>query len=102
MVSLHFEIAEAENGCDALEKINVFHPDLILLDWVMPIMDGEEYTHKIRQNSDFKTIPIIDIENLHLFSGDDINSIHNIFINANGTFIKKLRFGDGGVADFTF
>ncbi|MCJ8281440.1 MAG: response regulator, partial [Rivularia sp. ALOHA_DT_140] len=56
---LGFEISEASNGKEGLEKVENLRPDLILLDLVMPIMDGFETTEALRNNPEFKDLPII-------------------------------------------
>jgi signal transduction histidine kinase/DNA-binding response OmpR family regulator len=55
----YYQILEAENGKDALKKIQEDEPDLIVSDIMMPVMDGLELTRTIK--SDLKTchIPII-------------------------------------------
>jgi DNA-binding NarL/FixJ family response regulator len=45
----HFEILEAENGYDALQKALDFHPNLAILDLAMPRMDGLTAARKISQ-----------------------------------------------------
>ncbi len=59
--SLGFELAEAENGEEGLEKAIEFQPDLILADLVMPVMDGYEMTRQLRQLPEFQTTIIIAI-----------------------------------------
>ena len=54
-----FEIIEAVNGQDGLAKAREQRPDLIVMDLIMPVMDGLEATTRIRQSTDLEGIPII-------------------------------------------
>jgi CheY-like chemotaxis protein len=54
-----FAVIEAEDGYEAVEKVKQFHPDLILMDIAMPVMDGITATQIIRGLEDFGKIPII-------------------------------------------
>jgi adenylate cyclase len=54
-----YEILEAATGKEALDKVFASKTDLILLDVVMPDMDGYTFLHKIRANTDTRAIPII-------------------------------------------
>ncbi|HZK61422.1 MAG TPA: response regulator [Anaerovoracaceae bacterium] len=49
----------AKNGADALEIVMKERPDLIILDWDMPIMNGIEVLKKLRKNPETKLIPVI-------------------------------------------
>ncbi|MDM8537575.1 ABC transporter substrate-binding protein [Desulfobacterales bacterium HSG17] len=55
---LDFEIREAKNGCNALEIMSEFHPDLIFLDLIMPEMDGYETARHIRENPEWEKTKI--------------------------------------------
>ena len=44
-----FHVLTAANGADALEKIQAHHPDLIVLDVLMPRMDGREVLRRLRR-----------------------------------------------------
>ena len=54
-----FEIDTANNGKTALNKLSKFIPDLIILDVMMPEMDGIEVCEKIRENEQYDDILII-------------------------------------------
>ena len=57
--SNHFEVSVAEDGKLGVEATLTFHPDLILMDINMPVMNGYESTIAIRNlESPFNTIPI--------------------------------------------
>ena len=54
------EVVYAENGLEGIEKLeNDDEIDVVLMDIMMPEMDGLEATQKIRENPDFKNLPII-------------------------------------------
>ncbi len=54
-----YEVIKAENGLDALQKIDGNMPDLIILDIMMPQMDGFEVCKKLKSDEKTKHIPII-------------------------------------------
>ena len=54
-----FEVIEAENGQEALLFTEEYHPDIILMDIRMPVMDGFEATRRLKNNPNTKDIPII-------------------------------------------
>ena len=56
---LGFEMSEAVSGEDGLEKAQVLLPDLILMDLIMPGIDGLETTRGLRQLPMLKHVPII-------------------------------------------
>ncbi len=53
------EVETAVNGQDGLNKIERFTPDLIILDLVMPVMDGMGFLRRIRQDSRYRRVPVI-------------------------------------------
>lgn len=54
-----FEIRRARNGKEALERLEPNPPQLILLDLMMPVMDGWEFAQKMKQRPSVAGIPII-------------------------------------------
>lgn len=60
-----YKIMTAINGVEALNMLDMHPIDLILLDVMMPIMDGFEVTKKVRDNENWRQIPIILLTALH-------------------------------------
>jgi two-component system cell cycle response regulator len=59
LTSEEYEIYKAYNGEEALEQVQATLPDLILLDIMMPGIDGYEVTRRLKNNPETKHIPII-------------------------------------------
>ncbi len=55
----NYEVVTATDGKQALEKAESENPDLIILDVIMPNMDGFQACRKIKKSPDLKHIPII-------------------------------------------
>lgn len=78
-----YEVFTAYDGVEALEKINN-NPDIILLDVMMPKMDGYEVCTKIRKLPNFATVPIIFLT----ARGGEVDEVHGLNIGADD-FIQK-------------
>lgn len=54
-----YDLTEAEDGLDAMEKLSQQTPDLVLLDLILPKMDGYEVLSAMKQDDKYKNIPVI-------------------------------------------
>ncbi|WP_328189367.1 ATP-binding protein [Marinobacter sp. OP 3.4] len=66
---LGHEVDHAENGERALAALSLKAYDLVLMDCQMPVMDGYEATRRIRQNPEWKKLPVIAVT-ANVMSGD--------------------------------
>jgi two-component system cell cycle response regulator DivK len=57
--SFGFTVLTAENGCEAVLRAREHHPDLILMDISMPVMDGLQATALLRGDRATAKIPVI-------------------------------------------
>ena len=64
-----YELLTAEDGAQGVAKAESEHPDLILMDISMPVMDGYEAARLIKSNHDLADITIIGLSG-HAMSGD--------------------------------
>jgi len=54
-----FTVVTAGNGLEALERVAAERPDVILLDWMMPDMDGYETCRRLKADPATADIPVI-------------------------------------------
>ncbi len=59
MLQDNYEVSVANSGMKALTQMGKKRPDLILLDYEMPVCDGRQTLEMIRADEDFKDIPVI-------------------------------------------
>ena len=79
-----YELILAENGFQALDLASAIHPDIILLDIMMPGMDGFEVCRRIRSEKEIAEVPI-----LFLSALDDRQSLLNGLEAGADDFINK-------------
>jgi DNA-binding response OmpR family regulator len=54
-----YEVEGASNGLECLKKVDTFNPDLILLDVMMPRMNGYEVCKKLKAKEETRYIPVV-------------------------------------------
>ena len=59
LLDAEYDVIEAEDGCEGLEKACREHPDIILLDVMMPAMDGFQVLEKLKADPAAQSIAVI-------------------------------------------
>jgi GAF domain-containing protein/CheY-like chemotaxis protein len=59
LVPIGWQVTEAENGQVAIEALATARPDVIILDLMMPKMDGFEFLDELRSRPDWQDIPVV-------------------------------------------
>jgi two-component system, OmpR family, alkaline phosphatase synthesis response regulator PhoP len=54
-----FDVVTVGNGLEVLERVAAEHPDAVLLDWMMPDMDGYETCRRLKADPATASIPVI-------------------------------------------
>jgi two-component system OmpR family response regulator len=86
----HFTVAVAEDGVTGLAKVSVFKPHLIVLDLMMPRLNGFEVIHQL-QAGGFKDIPVIVITGYSERANEGIVTMES---NVVAFFHKPLKFDE--------
>lgn len=90
-----FEVATVENGLEVMEAVKKFSPNIILLDLIIPGIDGFAVLKELKEDDDTKNIPVVIISNLG--SEADIKATKALgadeyFIKANTELEKIINF----------
>jgi len=81
-----YQVALANSGTMAIKYLATDRPDLVLLDYEMPVLDGKQVLEMIRSETEFQDIPVI-----FLTSKDDRESVLNVMkLKPNGYLLKTL------------
>lgn len=82
-----YQVILANSGAMAIKYLTLNRPDLVLLDYEMPIVDGRQVLEMIRSETDFSDVPVI-----FLTSKDDRESVMNVMaMKPEGYLLKTLR-----------
>lgn len=85
-----YEISQAESGVVALRAITLNRPDLVLLDYDMPVCNGKQTLEMIRSQADFADIPVI-----FLTGRDDAETVNKVLsLKPAGYLLKNLKHAD--------
>jgi two-component system chemotaxis response regulator CheY len=86
---LRFEVAEAGDGVEALAWVRTALPDVILLDWTMPVMNGLEFLRRLREEpgGDRPKVVFCSVEN-------DLDRIREALTSGADEYIMKPFDGD--------
>lgn len=68
-----FDVIEADNGKDALNKLGICGADIVVTDFDMPVMDGIELTKRMRLDQKLRKIPVV-----FLSSKDEKNEVFQL------------------------
>ena len=59
LVSEGYDVRCAHNAVEALDTVKLGIPDVIITDWMMPLMDGAEFCRRLKARPDLAQIPIL-------------------------------------------
>jgi two-component system cell cycle response regulator DivK len=83
-----YEVAVAEDGGQGLELAEALHPDVILMDLSMPVMDGWEAIRRLRRHPELSQTPVVALTG-HAMKDDRAKSLA---AGANEYMAKPLDF----------
>ncbi|SHO52095.1 response regulator transcription factor [Anaerocolumna xylanovorans] len=81
-----YRVLKAESGEHALEILAAQKVDIVLLDWMLPGMDGIEVLRRIRADKNYRTIPVIFLT----AKGDEISKVVGLEVGSDDYLVKPF------------
>ncbi|TMH10642.1 MAG: response regulator, partial [Betaproteobacteria bacterium] len=88
---LGFDTVQASHGRDAVEQVEAHAPDLVLMDSVMPVMNGLEATRRLRDKAAWRALPIIIVST----SASEADKHEALAAGANAFLAKPIAIAVG-------
>lgn len=79
-----FDVIQADNGEDALLLVDEDHPDMIILDWMMPKVSGIEVCRRLKMRPETRSIPVIMLS----ARADEVDRVRGLETGADDYVIK--------------
>ena len=95
-VSEHFEVLTANDGQEGIEKMKTNKPDAVLLDIIMPKVNGYEFLKLIKGDSLLSKVPVLVLTNVYTNADDLIKNWNVITVltksnNTPGSIVEKVK-----------
>jgi diguanylate cyclase (GGDEF)-like protein len=83
----HFNVVSAPNGKEALEQVRIKAPDLVITDYMMPVMTGPQFVRELRKDVLLRHLPVIMLTG----KGDTKDMVTGIEAGADDYLIKPFE-----------
>lgn len=90
LLQQHYHVLTASNGVEALDVVKAHELDLIVSDVMMPEMDGNELTTRLKENPDYSHLPII----LLTAKTQEEDRQESLILGADDYITKPFKMGD--------
>ena len=85
-----FDVTTAADGQEAFEKAHAESPDIALLDWVMPIIQGHELCVKFKTDLDTAEMPVVMVT----ARGEEQDRLLGLDLGADGYLVKPFEIDE--------
>jgi CheY-like chemotaxis protein len=85
-----WRVLEAVNGLEAVETAHNSHPDVILMDVGLPVLDGLSATRRIREDGELQGVPVVAVSGYAAVE----DRARALAAGCDGYVIKPINFGE--------